>query len=103
MHGPSEPSVPFLKPTGVDRPDAISRCVWASAVRAPIAVHATRSPMYWGVRVSRASVAAGRPIVAIFSRKFRAILSPSSMRKVSFRYGSFIRPFHPVVVRGFSK
>ena len=35
----SEPSVPFLKPTGVDRPLAISRCVCDSVVRAPIAVH----------------------------------------------------------------
>ena len=30
----SPPSVPFLKPTGVDRPLAISRCVWDSVVRA---------------------------------------------------------------------
>jgi hypothetical protein len=38
------PSVPFLKPTGVDRPEAISRWVWDSEVRAPIAVQAMRSP-----------------------------------------------------------
>ena len=42
------PSVPFLNPTGHDRPDAISRCTWLSVVRAPIAPHATRSEMYCG-------------------------------------------------------
>ena len=40
----SEPSVPFLKPTGVDSPEAISRCVCDSAVRAPMAVQEIRSP-----------------------------------------------------------
>ena len=38
------PSVAFLKPTGVDRPEAISRWVCDSEVRAPIAVHEIRSP-----------------------------------------------------------
>src|SRR2546425_11027607 len=42
------PSVPFLKPTGADRPDASSRCTWLSVVRAPIAPQDTRSPMYCG-------------------------------------------------------
>ena len=36
--------MPFLKPTGVDRPEAISRWVWDSEVRAPMAVQAMRSP-----------------------------------------------------------
>src|SRR2546422_5278469 len=36
------PSVPFLKPTGADRPDASSRCTWLSVVRAPIAPQDTR-------------------------------------------------------------
>ena len=31
------PSVPFLKPTGQDRPEASSRCTWLSVVRAPMA------------------------------------------------------------------
>ena len=31
------PSVPFLKPTGQERPDASSRCTWLSVVRAPMA------------------------------------------------------------------
>ena len=37
------PSVPFLKPTGEDRPEDISRCVWLSVVRAPIADQEIRS------------------------------------------------------------
>ena len=39
----SEPSVPFLKPTGVERPLAISRWVCDSVVRAPIAVQVISS------------------------------------------------------------
>jgi hypothetical protein len=55
----SEPSVPFLKPTGVDRPEAISRCVCDSEVRAPMAVQAIRSPRYCGAdRIER--LGAGR-------------------------------------------
>ena len=38
------PSVPFLKPTGVERPEDISRWVCDSEVRAPMAVQVTRSP-----------------------------------------------------------
>ena len=34
---PRPPSVPFLKPTGMESPLAISRWVWLSVVRAPIA------------------------------------------------------------------
>ena len=55
------PSVPFLKPTGHDSPDASSRWIWLSVVRAPIAAHAIRSAMYCGVVMSRNSVPAGRP------------------------------------------
>ena len=36
------PSVAFLKPTGVERPEAISRWVWDSEVRAPMAVQAIK-------------------------------------------------------------
>ena len=32
-----EPSVPFLKPTGIERPEASSRWIWLSVVRAPMA------------------------------------------------------------------
>jgi hypothetical protein len=55
------PSVPFLKPTGHDRPEASSRCTWLSVVRAPIAPQATRSAMYCGEITSRNSTPAGRP------------------------------------------
>ena len=41
---PMSPSVPFLKPTGVESPDDISRWVCDSEVRAPMAVQAMRSP-----------------------------------------------------------
>ena len=33
----TSPSVPFLKPTGIDRPEASSRWIWLSVVRAPMA------------------------------------------------------------------
>ena len=42
------PSVPFLKPTGMDRPEASSRCTWLSVVRAPMAPQDTRSEMNCG-------------------------------------------------------
>ena len=53
------PLVPFLKPTGQDRPEAISRWIWLSVVRAPIAPQATRSAMYCG-RGHVEELAAGR-------------------------------------------
>ena len=55
------PSVPFLKPTGADSPEASSRCTWLSVVRAPIAPQDTRSPMYCGEITSRNSQPAGTP------------------------------------------
>ena len=73
------PSVPFLKPMGMDRPEAISRWVWLSVVRAPMAVQLIRSAMYWGTTGSRSSVAAGKPISARWSRSPRARLSPVLM------------------------
>ena len=59
------PSVPFLKPTGQERPEASSRWIWLSVVRAPIAAQATRSAMYCGVVMSRNSQPAGRPRLLI--------------------------------------
>src|SRR6478752_1880510 len=53
------PSVPFLKPIGIDSPEASWRWIWLSVVRAPIAPQATRSATYWGLMGSRNSVAAG--------------------------------------------
>ena len=59
--GMALPSVPFLNPIGIDRPEAISRWVWLSVVRAPMAVQLIRSAMYCGTTGSSSSVAAGRP------------------------------------------
>ena len=97
------PSVAFLKPTGVDRPDAISRCVCDSEVRAPIAVQEIRSPKYCGPIGSRASVAVGRPSSLTCSKNARAFSMPSSMWKESSMRGSLMNPFQPTEVRGFSK
>src|SRR5690554_7963972 len=47
------PSVPFLKPTGQERPEDISRWVWDSVVRAPMADQLMQSWMYWGEMGSR--------------------------------------------------
>ena len=48
------PSVPFLKPTGMDKPLAISM-MWVgdSVVRAPIAAQLIRSAVYWSVQSDR--------------------------------------------------
>ena len=61
MEVASAPSVPFLKPTGVDKPLAISRWVCDSVVRAPIAVQVMSSDRYCGMMGSSASVPAGEP------------------------------------------
>ncbi len=74
------PSVPFLNPTGQERPEASSRCTWLSVVRAPIAPQAMRSAMYCGVIMSRNSVAAGSPISVISHNNRRARRMPSLMR-----------------------
>ena len=97
------PSVPFLNPTGIDSPEASSRWTWLSVVRAPIAPHDTRSAMNWGVMVSRNSHPAGSPMSARSSRKPRARPSPSLIAKLPSSLGSLMSPFHPTVVRGFSK
>ncbi len=71
------PSVPFLKPTGQDRPEASSRCTCDSVVRAPMAPQLMRSAVYCGVMVSRNSVAAGRPSSFISHSSLRARRRPS--------------------------
>ena len=86
----SEPSVPFLKPTGVDNPDDISRWVCDSEVRAPIAVQAIRSPRYCGAIGSSASVPAGSPSSFTASRNSRPFCKPSSMWKESSMRGSLM-------------
>src|SRR5690554_7007727 len=55
MATPRLPSVPFLKPTAQDRPEASSRWVWDSVVRAPMADQEIRSCRYWGEMGSSAS------------------------------------------------
>ncbi len=98
-----EPSVPFLKPSGIDSPEAIWRCVWDSVVRAPMADQQIRSATYCGVIGSSSSVAVGSPRSITSRRKERAILSPAARSQESSRWGSMMSPFQPVVVRGFSK
>ena len=97
------PSVPFLKPTGQDSPEASSRCTWLSVVRAPMAPQEIRSAMYCGVIMSRNSVPAGRPSSFTSHSSLRAMRRPSLMRKLLSMKGSLMRPFQPTVVRGFSK
>src|ERR1039457_1231601 len=99
----TEPSVPFLKPRGIERPDAIWRCVCDSAVRAPTADQHMRSAMYCGVTGSRSSVAVGMPRSRTSRRNRRAILRPEAMSFDPSRWGSMMRPFQPTVVLGFSK
>ncbi|RCM35166.1 hypothetical protein PA171_04334 [Pseudomonas aeruginosa] len=97
------PSVPFLKPTAEDRPEAISRWVCDSVVRAPIADQLIRSCRYCGEIGSSASVAVGKPFSARSRSSWRPMCRPSWILNESSRYGSLIRPFQPTVVRGFSK
>ena len=93
----------FLNPTGIDNPLAISRWVCDSVVRAPIADHAIKSAMYCGVIGSSISVAAASPIRLISISSLRAMRKPSVMSQLSSMCGSLMSPFHPTVVRGFSK
>ena len=66
------PSVRFLKPTGIDRPEPSWRWIWLSVVRAPIAPQATVSEMYCGVIGSRNSQPTGRPRPSTSSSSSRA-------------------------------
>ena len=97
------PSVLFLNPTGMESPLASSRWVWDSVVRAPMAAQLTTSAMYCGTIGSRNSVAAGSPSDVISRSSSRAIRKPERKSNVSSMRGSLMSPFHPTVVRGFSK
>jgi hypothetical protein len=99
----TSPSVPFLKPTGIDRPDASWRCTWLSVVRAPIAPQVTVSAMYCGVIGSSHSQPTGMPRLRMSISRRRAVRRPRCTSKLSSMPGSLIRPFQPVTVRGFSK
>ena len=87
----------------MDKPDAISRWVCDSVVLAPMADQLIKSAMYCGVFGSNASVAIGKPILVISSNNLRAFLSPCSISNELSICGSFIIPFQPTVVLGFSK
>ena len=105
------PSVPFLKPTGQERPEASSRCTCDSVVRAPMAPQAIRSAVYCGVMVSRNSVAQGRPMSAIdaaptffvpfMSHAVRApvLPAPPSWRARATRAGTAERAISPISPR----
>jgi hypothetical protein len=97
------PSVPFLNPTGIDRPEPSWRWIWLSVVRAPIAPQQTASEMYCGMIGSRNSQPIGTPRARMSSSSVRASRSPALTSPEPSRCGSLIRPFQPVVVRGFSK
>jgi hypothetical protein len=99
----TSPSVPFLNPIGMDRPEASCRCTWLSVVRAPMAPQATASAMYCGVIGSSHSQPTGRPRETTSSRKRRAIRRPRCTSWVPSMPGSLMSPFQPVTVRGFSK
>ena len=83
------PSVPFLNPTGTDRPDASSRCTWLSVVRAPIAPQLTRSAMYCGVIVSRNSQPGGhahlRQVEQQAARQVQPLVDPEGPVEVRDR------------------
>src|SRR4029450_3150600 len=70
------PSVEFLKPTGIDSPLAISRCVWLSVVRAPTALQLIRSVTYCGTIGSSSSVPAGSPRRVTASNRARPRREP---------------------------
>ena len=97
------PPVPFLNPTGIERPLASSRWIWLSVVRAPMAPQLTRSAVNCGVMVSRNSQPVATPASARSRSSVRAWRSPWLILKLPSRSGSLMSPFQPTVVRGFSK
>jgi hypothetical protein len=99
----TSPSVPFLNPTGIDRPEASWRWTWLSVVRAPIAPQVTVSAMYCGVIGSSHSQPTGRPRPTMSRSSRRAVRRPRCTSWPPSMSGSLIRPFQPVTVRGFSK
>ena len=98
---PTDPSVPFLNPIGKETPDASSLCNCDSVVRAPMAPQEMRSAMYWGEIVSRSSDPTGTPRSVRAQRSCLATRRPLLILKEPSMSGSFMRPFHPTVVRGF--
>ena len=93
----------FLNPIGQDEPEANSLCTWLSVVLAPIAPHEIKSAIYCGVITSKNSVPAGMPKSFMFLNNCLDTDNPLSISKELSRSGSFMRPFQPIVVLGFSK
>mmetsp|Transcript_44970 Transcript_44970/g.136352 ORF Transcript_44970/g.136352 Transcript_44970/m.136352 type:complete len:207 (-) Transcript_44970:417-1037(-) len=79
------PDVPFLNPTGIERPDASSRWDWHSVVRAPMAAQHTRSERNCGVSMSRNSQAQGTPKLLMSRSSLLAMRNPSFTQKDSSR------------------
>ena len=98
-----DPSVPFLNPTGKERPLANSLCSWLSVVLAPIAPKEIRSARNCGDMVSSISLAIGIPRPVRSQNSCLETLKPLLILNVSFISGSLIKPFQPTVVLGFSR
>ncbi len=86
------------------QPEASSRWIWLSVVRAPIAAQDTRSAMYCGVVMSRNSVPAGRPRLltadSTLARKPQALVDVEAAVEIGIvDQASSSRPW----CRGFSK
>src|SRR5215211_7434165 len=98
----SPPPVPFLKPTGIESPEARLRWTWLSVVRAPIALQLTASAKNCGEIGSRNSQPAGSPSAITSSSSWRARCSPSLTAKLSSRRGSLMKRRQPprVLPRG---
>ena len=97
------PSVGFLKPTGIDSPEASSRCIWLSAERAPMDAQLIKSAVYCGTIGSSSSEAVGSPSSVIALSVLRAVSSPPVILITPSSAGSTIKPRQPKPVRGFSK
>jgi len=71
------PSVEFFKPTGMESPLAISRCVCDSVVRAPMAAQVIKSAMYWRNNWVEKFRRRRQAMPTICNSSFRARFKPS--------------------------
>ena len=94
--------MPFLKPTGVERPDDISRCVWDSEVRAPIAVQAMVAVVLRRDGIERLGPGGAAELVHLEQEAPRP-LHPLVDAEGVVHARVVDDPFQPVEVRGFSK
>ncbi len=95
------PSVPFLKPTGRESPDASSRCACDSVVRAPIAPQLIRSARYCGVIVK--THCRWQTAVVNIKQQFTGYTQTVVDLEAIIHMRIVNQPFQPTVVRGFSK